>query len=361
MSKRGYHLNATGRELPVDMACPSTIEPFKLDKDAEEFFYDELNTLPLSERVERIIGVFERNKQLVGSLIVENNDLGRALMERLPGEQFVSSVKRPGSTLHWMYSIVDRMKAPPSDEWLKEAIDTVKGSERDFVNVWTGKGPAPQGEPNHQPMAEIVNPHPRPFNGSSQMDTGIEDVSRQGVSVNIGAMPTDEDFKGLDALTKDGILDTKLEVPLDPMEMMREQVVVGRINAAVERATEQLRNEMRTRVSQLEVALSDARLARGNLADEIFEVIKHGDQKHQDWLQAALRSFFLGLRPLTEEQVAQQKENYRRIDEEVSATKASFQNAAPLHNTHGTEDRSAFDMRLPTNVQWVDEKGKPKP
>ena len=115
MSQRGYLLNATGCELPNDMACPSTIEPFKLDKDAEEFFYDELNTLPLPERVERIIGVFERNEQLVGSLIVENNELGRTLMERLPREKFVVSVKRPNSTLHWMYSNIDRMRPLPDE------------------------------------------------------------------------------------------------------------------------------------------------------------------------------------------------------------------------------------------------------
>ena len=138
MSQRGYLLNATGRELPNDMACPSTIEPFKLDKDAEEFFYDELNTLPLPERVERIIGVFERNKQLVGSLIVENNELGRTLMERLPREKFVVSVKRPNSTLHWMYSNIDRMRPLP-DEWLKKALEVTETNDTDFVNIWIGK------------------------------------------------------------------------------------------------------------------------------------------------------------------------------------------------------------------------------
>ena len=138
MSQRGYLLNATGCELPNDMACPSTIEPFKLDKDAEEFFYDELNTLPLPERVERIIGVFERNKQLVGSLIVENNELGRTLLERLPSEKFVVSVKRPNSTLHWMYSNIDRMR-PLSYERLKKVLEVTETNDADFVNIWIGK------------------------------------------------------------------------------------------------------------------------------------------------------------------------------------------------------------------------------
>ena len=356
MSQRGYLLNATGCELPNDMACPSTIEPFKLDKDAEEFFYDEFNTLPLSERVDRIVGVFERNKQLVADLIVENNHLGRALMHRLPGEQFVVSVKRPGSTMHWMYTIVDRMKPVP-DEWLKDLIEEDKGVEHDFFNVWTGQGKVDQGDPNYQPMAEIVNPPPRPFNGSSQMDTGIEDVSRQGVSVNVGALPTDEDFKGLDALTKDGILDQNLQVEADPMEMMRQQAVLAKIEAA----QMAVREELGDKIFQLQNALGRARRVQGNLADEIFDVIKHGDEKHQAWLKHALQAFFSGRPPMTEEELTELNEAIAHANTTGKQKFNHVLNAAPPVSMLGTEDRSAVGMRLPTNVQWVDEQGKPKP
>lgn len=344
MSKRGYHLNATGRELSVDMACPSTIEPFKLDKDAEEFFYDELNALPMGERLERIIGVFERNKQLVADLIVENNPLGRALMQRLPDEQFVVSVKRPGTNMHWMYTIVDRMKPVP-DEWLKEIIEADKGTDRDFVNVWTGQGKVDQGDPNYQPMAEIPNDDAR--------------IVKDNPGVNYGALPTDEDMTNLAKLEDPKTIEAFGQYKEgDIKDTLQAVADFAKVSTAIEMATAPLKDE----ISRLRKELVQLRTTHAyDTAGDLFEKIKHGDEKHQDWLKAALYSYFSGRQVMTEEELTNLNETIARGNNTGEQKPGAIINAAPPVHMLGTEDRSAIGMRLPTNVQWVDEQGKPKP
>lgn len=117
----GFLVNVTGKELAADMACPSTIEPYRLDNIQddplasliiEENFYDEANKL-LDERVQVIVQTIEKHKDMIRGIIIENNELGRAVFEKLSNSfQFVSSVKRPGSKLHWYWTIIDRIKDP---------------------------------------------------------------------------------------------------------------------------------------------------------------------------------------------------------------------------------------------------------
>lgn len=259
MSNRGYHLNATGSELTTDMACPSTIEPFKLDKDAEEFFYDELNTKSLTERVEYIAGVVQRHRQLVGTLIVDNNELGRALMERLPEEQFVISNKQPNGR-HWFYQVCTRLKAvepepekvpqeqpkSPVGDWLESALglppvgDT--DAERDFVNIWTA-----------QPQLNLETATP---------------------------------------------------------EQLRAEVAL-------------LRNHV-----------SHYRRDYGNPAEQLFELIKHGDAKHQAWLKAALVAYYDG-QPIPREKDMPTDVIGKRVPSNVQ-----FVNGAPTGLSNGTQDRS---------------------
>lgn len=301
---RGYLLNATGRELPNDMACASTIEPYKLDKDAEEFFYDEFCNLPLNERIDRIVALFERNKQLVGSFIVENNELGRGLMDRVPQEKFVISVKRPNSTLHWTWSNIDRLKAPAtdnvdmdsqqysplselpvaekksSDEWLKTAIvapDGQPASNRDFHNIWTA--------------------------GADQS------IIQANPGVNVGAMPTDEDMANLAKLANPEIFveySKKVEsgVPLTLEESIKAIAEFARITGIVNEA----RKPLLARIAALEKTVSHYRSGYGSPANELFQAIKHGDGKHQAWLEAALVAFYSGKEIPTEAEVSALKQ-----------------------------------------------------
>lgn len=105
----GLLLNATGNELSNDMACSSTIEPYKLETDADAFFYDEHNPWVIDKRVELMVEVIQRNRQKISGLIVDNNPLGQALFAALGNtEKFVTSIKRPGTNLHWHYIDIHR-------------------------------------------------------------------------------------------------------------------------------------------------------------------------------------------------------------------------------------------------------------
>lgn len=266
-------LNCTGRELPVDMTCPNTVECFKFDANAESFFFDENNTLPLVERVKAIFE-FAAKHAPGHNLIVENNELGRALIDSIAGDaptMFVISHKQPNG-LHWYYGFTSRLIDPasasprvgPSDEWLKTAIEGhVQQADSDFMNIW-----AP---------------------GSDQS------IIQANPGVNVGALPTDDDLANLEKLLDPATFEgysKKVEggETLTLEESMRAVAELGKLQLAIQTATAPLL----AKINLLEKTVSHYRRGYGDPATELFEAIKHGDEKHQAWLKAALTAYYNG-------------------------------------------------------------------
>lgn len=109
----GKLVNATGKDLSSDMACPSTIEPYVVDESLEEVFFDESSTLALEERVAKIIDAVKKYPEQIEGVIIDDNPLGRLLFKELKGNtKVVSSVKRPNSNLHWYWQLLDSFPEP---------------------------------------------------------------------------------------------------------------------------------------------------------------------------------------------------------------------------------------------------------
>lgn len=50
---------------------------------------------------------------------------------------------------------------------------------------------------------------------------------------------------------------------------------------------------MRKTIAELREELKLREIVNATVANQLFQRIKHGDQQHQDWLEAELKSFFL--------------------------------------------------------------------
>lgn len=126
----GKLVNVTGVELSSDMACVSTVEPFSIGDDLEAIFYDEDCSLDLPERLVKIEEAIFANPDLINGVIIDDNELGRHLFKRLKGKiQVVSSVKRPGSNLHWYWQPLDSFPEP------RETITIVEQDVGDLNEV----------------------------------------------------------------------------------------------------------------------------------------------------------------------------------------------------------------------------------
>lgn len=102
-----YLLNLTGQELSNDMACSSSMEPFKLEEGSDEWFYDDCK-MPLNDRINKIKNTIKLNKESIKGLIIKNNNFGITLFKEFhPEEKFAISIKRPNSNLHWYYKMID--------------------------------------------------------------------------------------------------------------------------------------------------------------------------------------------------------------------------------------------------------------
>ena len=319
----GRMLNCTGSELPNDMACPSTIECYAIEADSESIFFDEDGEYSIVDRARLIKEWVDKYSGWFDRLIVSNNALGRDLIELMPAQKFVISNKQANG-LHWYYSNTDRLTAVNTPE-VNDSMD--------------------MNSEHYSPLAE------------KPVETYTPKVP---LGVNIGQLPTDEDMA---RLGDSSILDKNIPYrATTPEEGLREEVILARIQQALDKQ----RDEMGKQILNLQRQIGHYRRGHGNLAEEIFETIKHGDEKHQRWLQEALRSFFDGQQPLTEEVVARidaaldRVKNTGAVPAGTGKSEADFVNiwtpdpkAGEVINPRVPTPSNVVESRIPASVHMV--------